>query len=219
MLPKVIMHNSVSLDGSFINFEVDMGLHYQIAGKYKPDIHLIGSNTIKMGFEIYGEKIPLEEKSDFNKPNRDKNLPYWVIIDTKSSLQGLLHTLRRFEFCKDVIVLISEKTKQDYIQYLQERNYHYHLVGKDQVDLKKAFQLLFTYYKAKTILTDAGRILNDLLLNQGLINEISLVVHPVVVGEKSENLFKNINKNIKLKKVTCEVLKNNYIWLVYKVKY
>ena len=151
MLPKVIMHNSVSLDGSFINFEVNMGLHYQIAGKYKPDIHLIGSNTIKMGFEIYDEKIPLEEKSDFSIPNRDKNLPYWVIIDTKSSLQGLLHTLRRFEFCKDVIVLISEKTKQDYIQYLQERNYHYYLVGKDQVDFKKAFQFLSTDYKAKTI--------------------------------------------------------------------
>jgi hypothetical protein len=26
---KTIMHNSISLDGSLINFDVDMGLHYQ----------------------------------------------------------------------------------------------------------------------------------------------------------------------------------------------
>jgi len=43
---KTIMHNSVSLDGSFINFDVDMGLHYQIASRLQPDAHLIGSDTV-----------------------------------------------------------------------------------------------------------------------------------------------------------------------------
>jgi 2,5-diamino-6-(ribosylamino)-4(3H)-pyrimidinone 5'-phosphate reductase len=49
MLPNVILHNSISLDGSLTNFEVNMILHYEIAGRYKPDAHLIGSNTIKIG--------------------------------------------------------------------------------------------------------------------------------------------------------------------------
>jgi len=30
MLPKVIVHNSISLDGSLINFEPNMETHYQI---------------------------------------------------------------------------------------------------------------------------------------------------------------------------------------------
>ena len=55
MLPKVIIHNSVSLDGSLTDFEPNMALHYQIAGNYKPDAHLIGSNTVKVGTELYGE--------------------------------------------------------------------------------------------------------------------------------------------------------------------
>jgi hypothetical protein len=46
VLPKVIIHNSVSLDGSLTDFEPNMGLHYQIAGNYPPDAHLIGSNTV-----------------------------------------------------------------------------------------------------------------------------------------------------------------------------
>ena len=49
MKPKIILHNSISLDGSLTNFEVNMGIHYEIAGGFKPDVHLIGSNTIKKG--------------------------------------------------------------------------------------------------------------------------------------------------------------------------
>jgi len=80
MEPNIIIHNSISLDGSLINFDVNMELHYQIAGNYKPDAHLIGSNTIKSGIELYGGATQ-EEKIDLKKPERDGKLPYWIIID------------------------------------------------------------------------------------------------------------------------------------------
>lgn len=217
-LPKIIIHNSISIDGSLTNFEPNMSLHYQIAGYYKPDVHLIGSNTIKKGIELYEDDIPPEEKKDFEKQDRSKILPYWVIIDTHGKLKGLLHTCRRFEFCKDVIILVSEKTPKNYLNYLKERNYEYHIVGKDNVNLKKALKLLSAKYKIKTILTDTGRILGNLLLNQGFVNEISLLIHPVIVGKKSYNMFSYINKNLKLKLIKKVTLENEYIWFVYKVK-
>jgi 2,5-diamino-6-(ribosylamino)-4(3H)-pyrimidinone 5'-phosphate reductase len=218
MLPKIIIHNSISIDGSLTNFDVNMGLHYQIAGNYKPDCHLIGSNTAKTGIESYGQGGTPEEMSDFEKPKRNNRLPYWVIIDTKGVLKGLLHNLRRFEYCKDVILLVSEKTPKEYIKYLQERNYDYHIVGKDCVALKKALILLADRYKVKTILTDTGRILSNLLLNQGFVSEISLLVHPIIVGEKSYNMFSTINKRITLRLVKKEMLEKEYVWLVYKVE-
>lgn len=217
-LPKIIIHNSISIDGSLTNFEPNMSLHYQIAGYYKPDVHLIGSNTIKKGIELYEDDIPPEEKKDFEKQDRSKILPYWVIIDTHGKLKGLLHTCRRFEFCKDVIILVSEKTPKNYLNYLKERNYEYHIVGKDNVNLKKALKLLSAKYKIKTILTDTGRILGNLLLNQGFVSEISLLIHPVIVGKKSYNMFSYINKNLKLKLIKKVTFKNEYIWFVYKVK-
>jgi len=218
MLPKIIVHNSISLDGSLTNFEVNMEIHYQIAGKYKPDAHFIGSNTIKSGIKLY-RNVSLEEKKDFVKPKRDANLPYWVIIDSKSSLFGLLHEVRRFEFCKDVIVLISEKTSQRYINYLKERNYDYFIIGKSKVDLKKSFEFLFKKYKIKTILTDCGKILSNILINQGFVDEISLLIHPVIVGDESYNIFSNVTKKIKLKLIKNEILNKNYIWLVFKIIY
>ena len=217
MLPKVIIHNSVSLDGSLTSFEPNMGLHYQIAGNYKPDAHLIGSNTVKVGIELYEEGVPAEEKSDFEKPERDKSLPLWVIPDTAGALKGLLHACRRFEYCRDVVVLISEETPEDYREYLRERNYDYHAVGKRHVDLKKSLEMLSAKYKVKTVLADTGRILGNLLLDQGLASELSLLIHPIIVGNKAYNIFGNINKSISLKLKKKETLGKGYVWLVYKV--
>ena len=213
MLPKVIIHNSVSLDGSLTGFEVDMGLHYKIAAKYKPNAHLIGSNTLKKGLQLYGDEIQFEEKVDFEKPEKDSSLPYWVIPDTRGQLTGLLHTFRRFEFCRDVIVLVSERTPRRYIKYLSERNYDHHVVGNDHIDLRKSLVLLASKYGMKVILADTGRILGNLLLSRGLVSEISLLVHPVIVGRKSYSMFGDVS-NINLRLMKFKRLDKNHVWLV-----
>ena len=218
MLPKIIVHNSISLDGSLTDFEPNMELHYKIAGSYKPNIHLIGSNTIETGIELYGDGVPLEEEKDFKKPQRDKSLPYWVIPDTKAKLRGLLHTCRRFEFCRDVIVLVSETTPKEYLEHLTERNYAYHILGEKHVNLEKTLDLLSSEYKVKRVLTDTGRILGNLLIEQRFVSEISLLVHPVIVGKKSYNIFGNISKNITLTLRKKEFFPRGYVWLVYRLK-
>jgi 2,5-diamino-6-(ribosylamino)-4(3H)-pyrimidinone 5'-phosphate reductase len=218
MLPKVVIHNSISLDGSLTGFEPNMGLHYQIAGRYKSDVHLVGSRTVKIGVEMYGERIPPEEKKDYEKPERTGNVPYWVVPDTKGVLKGLLHTCRRFQFCRDVIVLISESTPKEYFAYLKERNYDYYVVGRGRVDLKRSLELLSSKYKTKKVLADTGRILGNLLLEHGLVLELSLLIHPVVVGKKSYNMFGNITRSISLKLYKKEIFPKGYIWLVYRVR-
>ena len=218
MLPKIILHNSVSLDGSLTNFEPNMELHYQIAGKYNAEARLIGSNTVKVGIELYGGKVPPEEKSDFIKPERAAYLPLWVIPDTRGILKGLLHTCRRFEFCRDVVVLVSEETPAEYVEHLEERNYDYHVVGKKHVDLERSLELLSEKYGIKTVLADTGRILGNLLLNQGFVSEISLLVHPVIVGTTSYNMFSLADKNPKLKLCKAETLARNCVWLVYTIE-
>jgi hypothetical protein len=35
--PKIIIHNSISVDGSLVNFEQTRGLHHQIATDFKPE--------------------------------------------------------------------------------------------------------------------------------------------------------------------------------------
>ena len=118
MLPKVIVHNSTSLDGSLTKFEVNMPLHYQIVGRFNADMHLVGSNTVKIGIDLFLKEIPQETQEDFKKPNKEGIL--WAIPDTTGKLKGLLHILRQSEYCKDVVILISEDTSEEYIAYLKE---------------------------------------------------------------------------------------------------
>ncbi len=218
MLPKVVVHNSISLDGSLTGFEPNMQLHYQIAGEYKAGANLIGSNTVSTGIELYEDGVPPEERIDFEKPKRDAALPYWVILDTGGKLKGLLHTCRRFELCRNVIVLISETTPLDYVKYLQEREYDYHVVGDKQVDLELALELLSSNYGVKRVLADTGRVLGNLLLERGLALELSLLVHPVIVGKKAYNIFGNIQKNMNLKLYKKKIYPKGYVWLNYKVR-
>jgi len=216
--PKVIVHSSISLDGSLLGFEVDMQQHYSIAGSYKADIHLIGSNTIKAGIEMFCPKIPKESKADFVKPKRNKNLPFWVIPDTKGKLKGLHHINRRFELCRDIIVLVSKSTPKDYLSYLKERNYDYHIAGEKRVDYTQALKFLAKQYNAKTILTDTGKILNCVLLNKGLVDELSLLIHPVIVGKNQYTLLSEIDNNKNLQLVKTKVVGKNKLWLVYEIK-
>ena len=46
-------------------------------------------------------------------------------------------------------------------------------------------------FDAKTILVDAGPTLNGILIERGLVDKISLLLHPFLVGKKSGKLFEN----------------------------
>ncbi|MGA1873645.1 MAG: dihydrofolate reductase family protein [Thermoplasmatota archaeon] len=215
MLPRVILHNSISLDGSLTGFEPDMETHYRIAGDFKAGVHLIGSNTAVTGFELFGGPPPEEEK-DRRRPERDEGLPYWTVIDTKGRLKGLLHGLRSFEYCRDVVVLVSKRTSENYLEYLREREYRYHLVGEEHVDLVRALELLHTEYGAKTVLCDTGKVLGDLLLEKGLVSEVSLLVHPIIVGKSSYNMFGDIKGNIGMKLKNSKAFDTGCVWNVYE---
>jgi 2,5-diamino-6-(ribosylamino)-4(3H)-pyrimidinone 5'-phosphate reductase len=219
---KVIMHNEISLDGATRDFEPNLELYYQIAETFKAEVHLVGSRTAKMGLKTYWGKIPAEEPEDFAKPlikSWDKR-PYWFIPDTRGSLKGLLHVYRKSGYCKDVVVLVSKRTPKAYIKYLKDRNYDHYFCGRDRVDFRQALRLMRTNYGTKVVMTDSGGTLNNILLKQGLISEISLLVAPVLVGGKRTNLFRTLN--LKGKKPRLQLIKNriqekHYLLLIYRI--
>jgi len=119
-----------------------------------------------------------------------------------------------------VIVLISRKTSADFVNYLKERNYDYLICGDRSVNLKKAYNSLTEKYKISTILVDSGPTLNGVLLDTGLIDEISLLVFPVLVGKSSDKLLAHINTrnhNVSLKLLDHEYLDKGIVSLRFQV--
>lgn len=215
--PKVILHDSISLDGSLLGFAVDLATHYQIAGGYAADVHLVGANTVAAGIAMFCPQLPVEEPADFHKPDRDPTLPWWAVVDTTGMLQGRHHVARRTPYCRDVVVLVSRKTPAAYLRHLAERHYDFHVVGEDHVDCARALELLAERYGAKTVLTDTGQILNCALLNRGLVDEISLLVHPVIVGKSRYSLLDGVAGNVRLELAATREFPGGKVWLNYKV--
>jgi 2,5-diamino-6-(ribosylamino)-4(3H)-pyrimidinone 5'-phosphate reductase len=215
---KVIMHSSVSLDGSLLGFDVDMAAHYRIVGSYKADIHLVGSNTAAEGLKMFYSKLPRETEKDLLKPRENLKLQLWVIPDSSGKLKDKLHVLRQSGYCRDIIILTSNSTPKGYLRYLTERNYEWYTMGKRPLDYYRALKLLAKTYGAKTILTDTGKTLNGILLNNGLVNEISLLVHPLIVGCKRFPLLDEVKAGIELKLKQSKLMGNGCVWMTYAVK-
>ena len=205
MLPKLVIHNSISLDGSTTGFEANLDVHYKILSSYQPDAMIVGSNTAKTGTQFFCDKIPPEEASDFQKPEIQSDDPraYWLIADSRGILEGLLHVFRRSEYSKDVIVLVSEKTPDRYIKYLKERNYDFIKSGADRVNIRQALEIASQKYGFKLVVSDSGGVLNSILLDQELVEEISLILTPEIAGKNGTNLFRNLEKS----RIRLELLK------------
>jgi len=219
MLPKVVICNSVSVDGSIKDFDVDIALHYEVLGRLGADALLVGSNTAKTGIELFLKTIPPEKPSDFFKPKVESGdeRPLWVIADSRGILQGLMHVHRNSGYAKDIIVLVSNKTPKSYIDYLTERHYDLILAGDNYVDYHLALEALNTRYNIKTVTTDSGGLLASVLLERGLVDEVHLIVSPQIVGKKSVNLFRSLKNSIQLRLVKVEAIRDGYVLLVYAV--
>ncbi len=189
-----------------------------MADKVKADAHLIGSETAKTGIELYTEKVPKEDPSDFIKPilKANETRPYWVISDSKGKLKDLLHIYRRSCYCRDVIVLVTGKTPEDYLNYLKERNYNVITAGDDQVDYHLALDRLTVQFNVRTVLTDSGGGLTSILLKEGLVDEIALLISPVIVGKNGTNLFRSLEHKVNLELIRSERIKGNNMLMFYR---
>jgi 2,5-diamino-6-(ribosylamino)-4(3H)-pyrimidinone 5'-phosphate reductase len=145
-------------------------------------------------------------------------LPLWVIPDSSGKLKGKLHVLRQSGYCRDIVILTASTTPKAYLHYLTERNYDWHYMGNRPLDYAQALSLLAKEYKARTVLTDCGKTLNGILLNQGLVDEVSLLVHPVIVGAKRFPLLEDIDNGIDLRLKRSKAMGRGRVWLSYEVK-
>jgi 2,5-diamino-6-(ribosylamino)-4(3H)-pyrimidinone 5'-phosphate reductase len=223
--PRVVMLNAVSLDGSFIGFEVDMKLFMDLTSDYRSVMILEGSQSLVTGLtEMCKGTIPPEEDDDFVKLNKKPEDPYFVVPDSKGISQGLLHMSRRMSrlmgMSTDVILLVTEKTSRKFIDYLEKRHFDYHVCGKDKVDFIKAFDLLSKKYGVDTIRIDAGPTLTGILLKQGLVDEIVLQMYPVIVGKNSDKLLSHLTdsaKGVKLELIECRESEKDTLFLHYRI--
>ncbi len=221
MLPRIITHTGVSLDGRVTGFEVDVGLYYELAMGWGEDATLVGADTLLTAPD---DEVPEETPEAFEPRTVDPEDPRSIIVipDSRGRLRNW-HYWPRTEYWKDAVAMISASTPDDYVEHLRERHIDTIVAGDDHVDLRKALEELNRGFGVETVRVDSGGTLFSVLLREGLVSEVSLLVHPVVVGGGDENLlFKGeilddaILPDLEL--LSIEEKRNGILWLKYDLK-
>jgi 2,5-diamino-6-(ribosylamino)-4(3H)-pyrimidinone 5'-phosphate reductase len=174
MLPKVVIYDSVSVDGAIKDFDVNIPLHYIVASRFAADAMLVGSVTSKTGIEMFMQKIPQKEPAALSSSIARSTKHLWVIVDSKGSMQGLMHVKRSSKYtkksnrpcCKSTPILILNNSKKET------------MIPSKQVRPSgptSCLRLKQAIWR-KTVVTDTGGYW-QVAFEQGLAAEVHLLVH------------------------------------------
>ncbi|UCG42144.1 MAG: RibD family protein [candidate division WOR-3 bacterium] len=219
-LPKVIIHNLLSADGRMDWFEPDIGLYYEVAAAFREQAILTGSETVLQA----PDQVPPPEQTPEPepRPRGPDRRPLFVVVDSRARIDSW-HYLKTQPFWRACLVLVSESTPKRYLSYLEQTGIEYLVCGKKRVDLEQSLNQLRQLYGVRTVRVDSGGTLNGILLRAGLVDEVSMVLSPSLVGgETPRSIFhardlKTAEGVIPLRLKTVEKLKRGHVWLRYRV--
>ena len=207
---KVIIHNAISLDGFKIGLDIDIDKYGKFYDNINEDITLYGSGTIiKAGFESDG-------LHDFyiQQPDHDDKRPSLAVIDSMGRVD-CWRALSQSGHWKDFYALVSKNTNQAYISKLIRIGVQPVVTGVEKVDLRKVIDILGYQFCHKVCRLDSGGFLNGLLLDLGLVDEVSLIVYPII-SENRGDAFAITNRMRRFTLKEGKPLGNGVVWLRYE---
>lgn len=140
---------------------MDLQQYYELAGIWKEDATLAGSDTMLKAAEEY----PPEDDDNLipPEPDPDDMRPLLAIPDSRGRIRNWNY-LRTLPYWSRFVALCLRSTPEEYLQYLKERHIGCIVVGEDHVDLAAALLELNHRFGVKVVRVDAGGTLNRELL-------------------------------------------------------
>ncbi|MBS1245658.1 MAG: riboflavin biosynthesis protein RibD C-domain protein [Chloroflexi bacterium] len=221
MLPHVILHTGMSVDGRIDWGVGNEGLYYELAARSNADAMLTGSRTMLAAYA--SPDIPQEDDEPLeSRELHTLHVPLLVIVDSRGQIRGWSQ-IKKEPYWRNAMALCSRSTPQEYLEYLQKRRVEYIVAGDDRVDLRAALEELNARYGVKIVRVDSGGILNGALLRAGLVDEVSVLIGPCLVGGTTpRSIFVAPDLTspegvIPLRLIHMEAVRGDTIWLRYEV--
>lgn len=220
-LPWVLLHNVLSVDGNSSGFAPDARMYYGVAAKLEETATLCSA----LGVAKEGEEVEPESEADLAAPEAvgdDDERPVCLVVDSRGRVRTW-HVLRRSGIWKNFVALISDATPAEYVEYLAARRISFIRAGADKVDLRVALRRARTEHGATRVRVDGCAALNAALLADGLVDELSLLIAPTVVGAGAAGTTPLVgaipgSAGVPLKLISAlDAGDTGYVWLRYAV--
>ena len=227
--PYIILHMMTSIDGKitgdFLSADNCIGEeYYRINREYRADAFCCGRVTMEGSF-TQGTKPDLTAFADA-KVSRDdfvgtKADYYAVSIDPHGKLGWYGDHIIDYDPGYNnayIIEVLTQQVSDGYLAFLQSKGISYIICGKDKIDVQVMNKKLVDLFGIKKLMLEGGGLTDSLFLDADVIDELSLVVSPLVDGcADGIDLF--ANKKCQLTQyVLADVQKlpDDGLWLNYK---
>jgi 2,5-diamino-6-(ribosylamino)-4(3H)-pyrimidinone 5'-phosphate reductase len=142
MLPRVIVSVGASVDGRTVGVAADptdMGLYYELVGRWSPDVHLSGSETLAVaGFGAEPDLAP-----DWRPPEPLPGDPraLLVVVDSGGKIRNW-PGLWAAGYWRGMMALCSAATPAEHLAHLARCGVESIVAGERHVDLRAALEAL-----------------------------------------------------------------------------
>jgi 2,5-diamino-6-(ribosylamino)-4(3H)-pyrimidinone 5'-phosphate reductase len=226
--PRVICHMLASVDGRIVTggwpLSGEGRRQYELVhASYEPDGWLCGRVTMEEHFAqgVRPESEVAREhhgapRDDFRAPGEHESFAF--AVDTSGRLAWDTNDIDG----DHVVAVLSERVSDEYLAFLRERGVSYLLAGAREVDLPLALEKIGDRFGVRTLMLEGGGRINGGMLRAGLIDEVSVLVAPVVDGRiGTPAVFDVDGDHVAPRRLTLEAAErraDGVLWLRYRVE-
>ncbi|MBB5979442.1 dihydrofolate reductase family protein [Kribbella solani] len=220
MRPHVVAQVAVSVDGVGVGFEVDVARFYALATLWQEDVTLMGADTVlaqerSLAGVARQEGPPVgaaspgarEEGGAYGRGVRAEG-PLLAVVDGRGRVRSW-EALRELGYWSGVLALYADQTPAR----PPDASTRELVTGYDQVDLTEVLEVLGRR-GVRTVRVDSAGALLRACLELGLVDELALLVHPVIVGSGQRWCG---GTQLELRHVGTEVFADGVLWMRYCV--
>jgi len=225
---RVICHMMTSIDGRIVTDGWPLSpegrrQYEEIHASYAPNGWLCGRVTMEEHFAQGArsdEEIAREHtgapRHDFQAPGQHRS--YAFAVDGRGKLAWTTNDLDG----DHVVAILSERVSDEYLASLRQQGVSYVLAGAREVDLALALEKVAAQFGVRTLMLEGGGSINGSMLRAGLIDEVSVLVAPVVDGRVgTAALFDVEGENVTPHRLALEAVErraDDVLWLRYRVR-
>ena len=225
--PRVICHMMTSIDGRIVTDGWPLSPegrreYEQIHASYDSDAWLCGRVTMEQHFAQGARPDAEIAREHHGPPREDYRAPgdhrsFAFAVDGRGKLAWATNDLDG----DHVVALLSERVSDDYLASLRERGVSYLLAGAREIDLPLALEKIGAQFGVRTLMLEGGGSINGGMLRAGLVDEVSVLVTPVVDGRVgTPALFDVDGDGARPHRLAVEAVErraDDVLWLRYRV--
>ena len=228
MRPRVICHMTASIDGRIVvdgwPVSAEVRRQYeQVHASYQPDGWICGRVTmepfaggVRSDADVAREHAGGAPREDFRAPGTFDSFAF--AIDPGGRLAWKSNDIDG----DHVVAILSDRVSDEYLAFLRGRGVSYLLAGPRDVDLSLALEKVGKRFGARILMLEGGGRINGGMLRAGLVDEVSLLVAPVVDGRiGTPALFDVVGDDVTPWRLALEAVErraDDQLWLRYRVE-